>query len=163
MCKPLFSSRQRANFFEPLNYGVANHVEGRKQHHLHETEKRGIRKIIKHTWDKKAARSTTHRGKHSGWFLMAHPAIIMMLHEMLGIDLLGLASAKNRLGKSIFLTCCVVPRILCWSNFSHALIFYLIKINQFSVYQMICNTKVWVLRNLWKYYKYSLPGNQSAE
>ena len=26
--------------FEPLNYGVANHLQGRrKQHHLHETEK----------------------------------------------------------------------------------------------------------------------------
>ena len=34
---------------------------------------------------------------------MAHPAMIMMLHEMLGIDLLGLASAKNRLGKSMLL------------------------------------------------------------
>ena len=38
-------------------------VQGRKQHHLHETEKRGIRKIIKHTHE------TTKEGKndHPPW------------------------------------------------------------------------------------------------
>ena len=48
VCKPLLAADNAQTFFEPLNYGVANHVEGRKQHQLHETETRGIRKIIQH-------------------------------------------------------------------------------------------------------------------